>query len=233
MRQSTQPLSGITIIFDLDGTLVNTAPDLQATLNHVLTAHGYTPVTPDITDTLIGNGAKAMLRAGLSHQDITPSEAQLDDMFTLFLNHYSQNIAVHSQPYEGCISALGRLEQAGATLAVCTNKKQNLADQLLKTLNLHDRFACVIGADSVPHRKPDAGHILETLKQAKGDPKRAIMIGDSQTDERAAYHAELPFLFVPFGYGPLNKDESHIGATLDHYNHLSVDIIAKMLPDQS
>jgi len=231
MPHRTQPLSGMTVVFDLDGTLVNTAPDLQATLNHVLAAHGYTPVKPDITDALIGNGAKAMLRAGLGHQGTCPSERQLDDMFTLFLKHYSENIAVHSQPYEGCVMALDRLDQAGATLAVCTNKTQSLADQLLKTLNLHDRFACVIGADSVPDKKPDAGHILETLKQAKGDQKRAIMVGDSQTDERAARNAELPFLYVPFGYGPLNKDKSHISAVLDHYNHLSVDMVVQILPD--
>jgi len=233
MRQSIQPLSGTTVIFDLDGTLVNTAPDLQATLNHVLLAHGCAPVTPDVTDKLIGHGAKAMLRAGLGHQGITPGEPQLDDMFTLFLKYYSENIAVHSQPYEGCASALSRLEQAGATLAVCTNKTQSLADQLLKTLSLYDRFACIIGADSVPQKKPDAGHIFETLEQAKGKRERAIMVGDSQTDERAAHTAELPFLFAPFGYGPLDKKQSHIGGVLDHYDHLSVEMIIKMLPDRS
>ena len=219
--KKTAELAGITVIFDLDGTLVNTAPDLQATLNHVLQVYGHDPVAPEITNTIIGSGAKAMLRAGLAHQNIVSDEKQVDAMFKLFLEHYSTHIADHSAPYAGCIAALERLSEAGATLAVCTNKKQNLADQLLNTLGLSERFASIVGADSVPARKPDAGHILATLGLCHGDPARAIMIGDSQTDERAAHNAGLPFIFVPFGYGPMDMsglDQVQIISDFDMLN---------------
>lgn len=222
-------LNNVTIVFDLDGTLINTAPDLQASLNHVLETYGYKSVSADVTQTLIGNGAKAMLRAGLSHQDITVKERALDEMFTLFLKYYSENIAVHSQPYKGCIAALDRLSAAGATLAVCTNKTQALADQLLSKLALAPRFASILGADSVKTPKPNGAHILETVKRAGGTPQRAVMIGDSQTDERAAHNGELPFLFVPFGYGPLDESISHEFTVLNDYSELSVQLIKDLL----
>lgn len=229
MNHRAKPLYGTSIVFDLDGTLVNTAPDLQATLNHILETHGYNTVSPEITDTLIGNGAKAMLRAGLAHHAITLEARHIDAMFALFLKHYSENIAVHSRPYDGCITALERLADAGATLAVCTNKTQALADQLLETLGLHHYFAAIVGADSVPACKPDAGHIVETLKRAKGDQSQAIMVGDSQTDERAAHNAGLPFLFVPFGYGPIDNSQGHNRTILSHYNRLTAEMIAGVL----
>lgn len=229
MSHRAKPLYGTSIVFDLDGTLVNTAPDLQATLNHILETHGYNGVSPEITDTLIGTGAKAMLRAGLAHNGVTLEDQRIDAMFTLFLQHYSENIAVYSQPYDACVTALERLADAGATLAVCTNKTQALADQLLETLGLSHHFVTIVGADSVPACKPDAGHILETLKRAKGDQKQAIMVGDSQTDERAAHNAGLPFLFVPFGYGPIDNSQDHKRSVLRHYNHLTAEMITGLL----
>jgi len=229
MPTPSLPLSGICIVFDLDGTLVNTAPDLQATLNHVLESHGYEPVSAETTQTIIGHGAKAMLRSGLSIQGLDLPDDEIDLMFEAFLVHYAENIDTHSAPYPGCLEALIRLSKAGATLAVCTNKTQVLADHLLQKLGMTQYFATIKGADSVPNRKPHAGHILETLKSANGQPDRAIMIGDSDTDERAAHNAALPFLFVPFGYGPIEETPQMARHILEDFNHLSADLVIQLL----
>ena len=150
-------------------------------------------------------------------------------MFEEFLVYYTANIDTYSAPYPGCEDALERLSKAGATLAVCTNKKQALADHLLQKLDMTKYFSAITGADSVPNRKPNAGHILETLKSANGRVGRAIMIGDSDTDERAAHNAALPFLFVPFGYGPIEKDPQITRHILERFDHLSVDLVIRLL----
>lgn len=202
---STRALDGLTIVFDLDGTLVDTAPDLIGALNHTLTTSGLRTVPDMAVSELIGSGAKAMIKAGLAHQNAELPDDQIDDMFTTFLDFYIENIAIDSRPYEGCEAALSKLTSAGATLAVCTNKRQNLADTLLLKLGLADRFEAIVGADSVPNRKPDPGHIREAIRRAGRSQSDAIMVGDSLTDERAAHGAGLPFILCPFGYGPVDE----------------------------
>ena len=229
MTDHNQPLKGIAVLFDLDGTLIHTAPDLQATLNHVLTRYEYQPVSAEVTNEIIGDGAKAMLRAGLAHQNIELPESIIDDMFNLFLAHYEANIAIESAPFEGCEDALSRLKEAGAILAVCTNKKQHLAEAVLNALELTAYFSTIVGADSVPSRKPDAGHIYTTLERAGGAAERAIMIGDSQTDERAALNAGLPFMYVPFGYGSMSEPDNPACSTLSQFSDLSIARIIKIL----
>ncbi|MCA8899945.1 MAG: HAD hydrolase-like protein [Hyphomonas sp.] len=214
-------LNGWTIVFDLDGTLVNTAPDLLNALNHVLEHAELEPVGLETIATMIGHGARAMIRQGMAHQGHAPEEAQLDDLFERFLVHYSQHIAVGSHPFEMAVEVLDGLAGAGAVLAVCTNKKQNLSDQLLRELCWADRFAAIVGADSVPSRKPDGDHILRTIVAAGGDAGRAIMVGDSRTDERAARHAGLPFVFVPFGYEVESEEEIGADAVVTHYSMLA------------
>lgn len=196
----SQDFSGWTIVFDLDGTLVDTAPDLLGALNHVLTGAGLVPVTLDTIALLIGQGAKAMVKRGLEVQGIGASETEMEAYFERFLAHYAGNIAVESRPFPGATEALAALTDRGARLAICTNKRQALSDQLLEELWLSGWFTAVLGADSVPNRKPDGDHILRTIAAAGGDPARAIMVGDSRTDERAARNAGLPFLFVTLGY---------------------------------
>lgn len=195
-----QDFSGWTIVFDLDGTLVDTAPDLLGALNHVLSESGLQPVTLDTIALLIGQGAKAMVERGLEVQGIRASEGEMEAHFERFLAYYAANIAVESRPFPGATDALAELTARGARLAVCTNKRQGLSDQLLEELWLSGWFAAVVGADSVPRRKPDGDHILKTVSAAGGDPSRAIMVGDSRTDERAARNAGLPFVFVTLGY---------------------------------
>lgn len=226
-------LQHVTIIFDLDGTLVNTAPDLQAALNQTLKKHGHAPVGPEVSQSLIGRGAKAMLTAALAYQGVTAPSARLQLMFEDFLTTYTINIDTFSAPYPGCVAALDRLTEAGALLAICTNKTQRLADHLIQSLDMDNYFAAIVGADSVPNRKPHGDHIRETLVRAGARSPLALMIGDSETDERAARNAELPFLFVPFGYGPIGSPSGESRYVLDDFNKLTVETILKLVSDQA
>ena len=151
---------------------------------------------------MIGDGAKALIRKGLSWHDHPVDEALVtEEMWPVFLEHYLANICRFSHLYEGAGDSLVALKASGATLAVCTNKAQHLAEEVIKGLGLNSHFAAILGGDAPTAQKPDGRHILETIAFAGGDPGRAIMIGDSQTDERAASDARLPFVFVRFGYG--------------------------------
>lgn len=216
----TKPFDGWTIVFDLDGTLVNTAPDLLEALNHVLTNADLAPVPLDSIETMIGQGARAMITKGLESHGIAPSEEDLDAFLTQFLDYYAGNIADHSHPFEGVAEALNTLADRGATLAVCTNKKQDLSDQLLNELGLTEHFAAIVGSDSVPSRKPDGDHILRTVTAAGGVSGKAVMVGDSRTDERAARDAGLPFIFVPFGYEQETPEQLRPDIVLKHYSDL-------------
>ncbi|MEZ5954105.1 MAG: HAD hydrolase-like protein [Hyphomonas sp.] len=216
----TKWLDGWTIVFDLDGTLVDTAPDLLGALNHVLEQDGLEPVDLSLIATMIGHGARAMIEKGLRFRGVDPEEPVLDAHFRRFLVYYAAHIAEGSRPFDKAEAILGELASAGALLAVCTNKKQDLTDQLLDALDLTPRFAAVLGADSVPNRKPDGDHIVRTVIAAGGDPARAVMVGDSRTDERAARNAGLPFIFVPFGYEIESVDEIGADAVITHYSEL-------------
>ncbi|MEO9968798.1 MAG: HAD-IA family hydrolase [Hyphomonadaceae bacterium] len=217
-------LDGITIVFDLDGTLVDTAPDLVAALNVSLINAGLNGVPQGAVQGQIGLGSKAMLEEALRLQDKQMSDAEIDAMRNVFLGHYADNTANKSTPYPGVIDALNRLEKAGAAFAICTNKPQGLADTLLNELQLRDRFRAIVGSDSVLARKPDPSHLLKTIELAAGKPQSAIMIGDSNPDEKAAQNAGLPFVFIPFGYGPIDQsDRPRI--ELPDYNKLKPDFI--------
>jgi phosphoglycolate phosphatase len=211
---------GWTIVFDLDGTLVDTAPDLLSALNHVLEEAGLQPVGLETIATMIGHGAKAMIIKGMAAQGVEPESHRLEGLFNQFLAFYEANIAVASRPFENTVAALDALTATGATLAVCTNKRQSSTDRLLAALGLTDRFAAIVGADSVPDRKPHGDHILLTVDRAGGDRSRAIMVGDSRTDERAARNAGLPFIFVPFGYETETQEEIGADAVVSNYSDL-------------
>ncbi|MEM7766614.1 MAG: HAD-IA family hydrolase [Pseudomonadota bacterium] len=213
-----QTLSGWTIVFDLDGTLVETAPDLLGALNHVLAYEALAPVSLPAIRTMIGHGAKAMIREGLRQNGVAVTEATVERLWPLFIDYYHSHIADFSQPFDGVVDVLSDLQADGAILAVCTNKTQALSDRLLAALDLISGFQAVVGADSVPNKKPDGDHILRTVTQAGGIPSRAIMVGDSRTDERAALDAGLPFMFVTFGYEPAPPGEIEAAATINHFS---------------
>lgn len=218
--------SGWTLVFDLDGTLVETAPDLHAALNHTLASKDLGPVSMDTIRMMIGDGAKALIRKGLSFHGEIIDEAEIDTvLWPLFLAHYEANITRLSAPFEDCIACLEGLKSAGATLAVCTNKAQGLAEQVLEGLEFEAYFAATVGGDALAIKKPDGQHIAETIARAGGAVERAIMIGDSQTDEKAARDIGLPFVFVSFGYGTLSDQPYDRLQSVDHFRDLERALI--------
>jgi len=218
--------TGWTLVFDLDGTLVETAPDLHAALNHTLASKGLGPVTLDSIRLMIGDGAKALIRKGLSHHGCPVDETEIHEtLWPMFLDHYLANITRLSAPFEQANETLDFLKQDGATLAVCTNKAQNLAEEVLTGLSLDGYFDSTVGGDALSIKKPDGTHILETISRAGGVQERAIMVGDSQTDERAARDAELPFVFVSFGYGTLSDLPYKRLRSVDHWRDMRQALI--------
>lgn len=213
--------TGWTLVFDLDGTLVETAPDLHAALNHTLALKGLDPVSIETIRMMIGDGAKALIRKGLTHNNAPIDEAEIDEiLWPAFIDHYLANITRLSAPFEDSVKCLQRLKSAGATLAVCTNKALNLAEEVLAGLNLTPYFSATVGGDTLAVKKPDGEHILETIKRAGGTPAKAIMIGDAQTDERAARDARLPYVFVTFGYGTYSGEPYGPVRSINHWRDM-------------
>jgi len=194
-------LSGVAVIFDLDGTLFDTAADLAASMNHVLTQAGRAPVPLDRVRHLVGHGARAMLDRGFRENGEEPP-ASLDDQVALFLEHYLDHIADQSRPFPGVIDALDTLGAEGAAIAICTNKREAWARALTGALGLDARFPVIVGADTVGVAKPDARPVLAAL--ARTGRRRGVFVGDSDTDIRAARAAGMPAIVALFGYGPLD-----------------------------
>lgn len=194
------PLSGHAVIFDLDGTLIDTAADLAASMNHVLEGAGRAPVPLDRVRHLVGHGGRAMLDKGFRENGGAPPD-DLGPHLAVFLEHYLAHIADQSRPFPGAIEALDALEADGAAIAICTNKREAWARALFEALGLSHRFASVIGADTVGVAKPDPRPVLAAL-QGSGRAK-GVFVGDSDTDIRAAKAAGMPCIAALFGYGPL------------------------------
>ncbi len=190
----------LTIVFDLDGTLVDTAPDLIDTLNFTLTEHGLPAVPYDEARPMIGGGARGLIERALAAEarDCTP--ADVDRLYASFVTHYGEHIADRSCLFPDVEAALDRLAAAGHRLAVCTNKLERLSKLLLQKLNLAGRFATICGQDTFGVQKPDPQVFRATVTRAGGNPKRAIMVGDSITDIRTARAANVPVVAVDFGY---------------------------------
>ena len=209
-------LTDATIVFDLDGTLVNTAPDLTNALNDVLTRRGHPAVSADYIRTAVGLGARAMIEAALAR---TGADDDIDAMLAEFLIHYESNIANESRPFPGAIEVLARLEAAGARLAICTNKREYL------TQNFSARWISTAVSRPSPAATPSppASQIpmplTGVIAAAAGDTARALMVGDSDVDIRTARAAAVPVVYVSFGYGA-PKDEEPPDATIDHFDAL-------------
>jgi phosphoglycolate phosphatase len=189
-----------TIVFDLDGTLIDTAPDLVDTLNVVFAREGLPPVPYDTARTLIGGGARMMIARGVEAEGRIFPPAKLEQLFADFIAHYSEHIADRSQPFPGLIDALDTLASDGWRFAVCTNKLERLSVLLLKQLGLAERFAAICGQDTFGMQKPDPEVLRRTIAAAGGGLQDAIMIGDSLTDIRTARAAGVPVIAVDFGY---------------------------------
>lgn len=188
------------IVFDLDGTLIDTAPDLIDTLNVLFAREGLPAVPYDTARNLIGGGARAMIAQGLVAEGRIAAPADLERMFAEFIAHYSEHVADRSRPFPGLTDALDALEADGFRFAVCTNKLENLSLRLLDALKLTGRFAAICGQDTFGIQKPDPEVLRKTIAAAGGDASRAIMVGDSITDIRTARAAGVPVVAVDFGY---------------------------------
>ncbi len=191
-----QPL----IVFDLDGTLVDTAPDLIDTLNLILARQGLPPVSYDDARPMIGAGARALLERGLSARGHKAPDGLLDQLFEQYLVHYADHIADRSRPFPGVETAMNNLAACGFRFAVCTNKLEWLSRKLLDKLELSDKFAAICGQDTFGVKKPDPEVLRRTIEAAQGSDRRTIMVGDSETDITLARNAGVPVIAVDFGY---------------------------------
>ncbi len=213
-------LSGTTIVFDLDGTLVDTAPDLSAAANHVFSQIGLAPIAAADMRPMIGHGSRAMIEEGLRRHGVTKTPEEITRLHDLFFPYYADNIAAHSRPFDGIPAVLDALLEAGARLAVCTNKLEALSRSLLSQLALDERFAAIAGRDTFDVFKPAPGHLTRTIALAGGVPERAVMIGDSEVDIATAAAAGIPSIAVTFGYTLVPVRHLRPTATIDHYREL-------------
>ena len=188
------------VVFDLDGTLVDTAPDLINALNFVLAREGLPPVPLHSARNMIGAGARKLLERGLELDGRTVSLAELDRLTGDFISHYAEHIADASRPFDGLEAALDDLENHGYRFAVCTNKLEWLSKRLLDRLNLSPRFSAICGADTFGVSKPDPAILRQTVARAGGELKSAIMVGDAGPDVGVARRAGVPVICVSFGY---------------------------------
>lgn len=219
---------GLTIAFDLDGTLVETAPDLIAATNHVLAGEGLAAVPGDVIRPEISLGARAMIEKGLKASGASRDAAAIDRLLDRFLAYYEANIAVHSRPYPQVEAVLARYRAQGCRLAVCTNKRERMSRVLLDALDLARHFDAIAGRDTFPVCKPHPDHLLGAVRLAGGDPGRAVMVGDSNTDISTARAAGVPSIAVSFGYTDVPARDLGAGAVIDHYSAFD-DAMARVL----
>lgn len=216
----TQP----TIVFDLDGTLIDTAPDLVDTLNRVLQQERLEPVAFDEARSLIGGGARAMIERALRIQNRRCDLDEINRLYGIYVDHYSQRIAERSRPFPGLRPALDRLESEGCIFAVCTNKLEWLSVRLLDELGLSARFAAICGQDTFGVMKPDPEVLRQTVRRSGGDIARAVMVGDSVTDIRVARAAGVPVIAVDFGYTNIPVSELGPDRIIGHFDELRASV---------
>lgn len=217
------------VVFDLDGTLVDTAPDLLDSLNHCLVFAGLERAAPEELRRFVGMGGRVMIERAFAAQRQVLSTTRLDELQRVFLDHYGGNMPGGSRPYPGVVAALDRLEAAGFTAAVCTNKYERLSTALIGALGLAPRFAAVCGADTFAFRKPDPRHLTETIRAAGGDPARAIMVGDSRTDIDTAKAAGIPVVAVDFGYTDRPVHEFSPSRVISHFDELTLEMTQELM----
>lgn len=217
-------MSALTLVFDLDGTLVDTAPDLVDTLNVVFRREGFAPLAYKDARNFVGGGARAMIARGLNAQGRVLSPERLDRLFTDFVAHYSEHLTERSLPFPGLGEALDLLAARGCQFAVCTNKLEALSVQLLGKLGLADRFVAICGQDTFGIQKPDPEMLRRTVRVAGGKLEEAVMIGDSITDIRTARAAGVPIIAVDFGYNEQPIAEFGPDRIISHFSELPASV---------
>lgn len=222
--------SAPTVVFDLDGTLVDTAPDLIGALNFVLGREGLPPVPLASARNLIGAGARKMIERGLEAEGCTISVREIDRLMIDFIDYYTAHIADASRPFEGLHAALDDLSAGGYRLAVCTNKLEGLSRRLLDALGLSPRFAAICGADTFGIAKPDPTILRETVARAGGQLSSTIMVGDAGTDIGVARRAGVPVIGVSFGYTEVPIAELKPDRLIHHMRELPGAVRALAAP---
>jgi len=212
-----------TILFDLDGTLVDTAPDLMRAHNHVMKKFGYPTKSTEEIRNLVGKGAGAMIGRSIWGQakkefGKVNDEKVKKEMVTEFVDFYGKNIINESTLIKGVKEFLNWCKDQSISMAVCTNKQERLSNDLLKKIGIYDYFEYVAGSDTFDYCKPDPRHLTSVVEILDGDIKKSIMIGDSETDANAAKAAEIPIILLEDGYTEKNKDEIY-------HNHLVKDFV--------
>lgn len=208
------------IVFDLDGTLVDTAPDLVGALNFVLQREGLPLVPVASARAMIGAGARKLIERGLELDGRVMSVADIDRLTRDFIAYYKDHIADASRPFDGLHAALDELERRGFKFAVCTNKLEGLSRLLLAKLEMTSRFVAICGADTFGVAKPDPTILRQTIAQAGGEISRSIMVGDSGPDVGVARRAGIPVVGVEFGYTEIPIAELKPDIVIGHMREL-------------
>jgi len=217
------------IVFDLDGTLIDTAPDLLDSLNHSLAASELAAVDEAGFKRFVGQGGRVMIERAHAAQRKSLAVDEHDRLLKLFLDHYTLNIPGKSRPYSGVIAALDRFQAAGYLLAVCTNKYEANSIALIEALGMTSYFSAICGQDTFAFRKPDPRHLTETIRKAGGDPHNALMVGDSQTDIDTAKAAGIPVVAVDFGYTERHVREFEPTVVISHFDTLTPDLAERLI----
>lgn len=221
MHDLEKDLAGWTVAFDLDGTLIDTAPDLVGALNVVLVEQGMEPAPMSAVRMLVGHGVRGMLLRAYAMAGLTITEERIIELRPRLIEIYRARISQKSRPFPGCLAALADLRARGARLAVCTNKPAGLANQLLDELDMSGCFEAVVGGDSLPVQKPDPGPLLETIARAGGERARAVLVGDASPDTGAATAAGVPCVVCDFGYNDLPPAELGGDVVISHFDELA------------
>ncbi|HCQ67274.1 MAG TPA: haloacid dehalogenase [Rhodobacteraceae bacterium] len=217
-----------TVVFDLDGTLADTSADLIAAANSCFRARGLGDLLDPVADARTAfRGARAMLSLGFSRSG-TGGAAEVEDDFPRLVDAYSGALDVHSRLYPGARAAVERLAQAGYATAVCTNKPEGLADRLLESLGVRGLFGALVGADTLTVRKPDPAPLVASVERAGGDPGRALLVGDTETDRETARAAGVPCVLVTFGPDGRGVAALAPEALLDHFDGLDA-LVAELV----
>jgi phosphoglycolate phosphatase len=206
------------IIFDLDGTLVDTAPDLTAATNHALSLIGRRSISEAEAKNIVGHGSRALIKMGCEHTGGLVDEATLQMLNVAFLDYYAENIAGRSKIFPGVLSLLRKAKDHNLKLGVCTNKVERLSHKLLRELKLADYFGAVVGGDTLPIMKPDPAPYREVAARLGINPANSIMFGDSKTDIRTAQNAGVPVIAVTFGYTPQHVSTYNPTHIISHYD---------------
>jgi len=218
-----------TVVFDLDGTLADTSGDLIAAANACFRQMGEGDLLDQANDASTAlHGGRAMLHLGLKRLGRGGEETTIDAYYPVLLEAYAGAIDVHTTLYPGAMEAVERLKQDGYAVAICTNKPEGLARLLMGNLGVLDSFGSLIGADTLPVRKPDPEPLREATRRAGGDPARCLLVGDTMTDRKTAKRAEVPSVLVTFGPDGRSVLDLKPEATIDHYSELD-NVVERLL----